>query len=94
MTVDVASRVKDKVLDTKQQVYGGAEALQAKTGEVGSQVKSVAEQVRDKVPSPVAARLGPLMASAMQRPLPTATAMVVLVMVLRLLLRRLWRGNR
>lgn len=100
MTVDVASRVRDRVLDTKdkadavkQQVYERAEALQATAGEAGSLVKSVAEQVREKVPSPVATRIGPLMASARQRPLPTAAVMVVMLMVLRLLLRRLVRGN-
>jgi hypothetical protein len=104
MTANVASSARDKVLDAretvqvkanevKQQVYEGTEALQAKAGEVASQVKSVTDQVRHNVPSPVAARVEPLMATARQRPLPTAAVVVVVVLVLRLVLRRLLRGN-
>lgn len=87
MTVEVASRVKDKVLDTKeivqlkadavkQQVYEGTEALQGKAEQVASQVKSVAEQLRGKVPSPVAARIEPWVAAAKQRPLLAAAVVV------------------
>ena len=104
MTVDVASRVKDKVFDTKetvqitadavkQQVHAGTETLQTTAGKVASQVKSVTAQARDKIPSPMTARVEPLMATAKQRPLPTAAVLVVMVLVLRLVLRRLLRGD-
>lgn len=116
MTVDVAARVKDKVLDTKetvqvkteevkqqaqakaeevkQHVQGGTEVLQAKAGEVALQAKSLTDQVRGKLPPPVAARSEQLVATARQRPLPTAAVAVVVLLVLRLVLRRLLRRNR
>lgn len=104
MTVAVASRVKDKVVDTKetvqvkaeevkQQVSQGTEALQTKAGEVASQVKGLAERVRDNVPARVATRVEPLMTTARHRPLPTAAVAVVVVLVLRLVLQRLLRRN-
>jgi hypothetical protein len=104
MTVAVASRVKDKVLDTKEtvqvtadevkkQVYQGTEALQTKAGEVASQVKGLTDQVREKVPAQVATRVEPLMATVKQRPLPIAAVAVVVLLVLRLVLQRLLRRN-
>jgi hypothetical protein len=104
MTVDVASRVRAKVLDTqetvqvkadavKQQVYEGTEALQTKAGEVASQAKGLTQQAVGALLPPVVARIEPLMATARQRPLPVVAVVVVVLLVLQLVVRRLLRGN-
>lgn len=89
MTVDMATRVKDKADEVKQQVYGGTEALHTKTAEVASQVKNTADRIGGKVPPSVSARVEPLMATAKKRPLPAVVVAVVVLVVLRLVLRRL-----
>ncbi len=104
MTVDVASRVKDKVFDAKEtvlvtadavkeQVYEGTEALQTTAGKVVSQAKGLTQQAVGALLPPVAARIEPLMATARQRPLPIAAVSIVVLLVLQLVLRRLLRGN-
>ena len=104
MTVDVASRVKDKVFDTKetvqvkadavkQQVYEGTEALQTMSGKVASQAKSLTQQAMGALLPPASARIEPLMTRARQRPLPTAAITIVVLLMLQLVLRRLLRGN-
>jgi hypothetical protein len=104
MTVDVASRVKDKVVDAKetmqvtadalkQQVSEGTEALQITSGKVASQAKDLTQQAVGALLPPVAARIEPLMTMARQRPLPTAAVAIVVLLVLQLVLRRLLRGN-
>ncbi|MGB6162125.1 MAG: hypothetical protein WCF33_12275 [Pseudonocardiaceae bacterium] len=104
MTVDVASRVKDKVFDAtetvqvkadavKQQVYEGTEALQTMSGKVASQAKGLTQQAMGALLPPVSARIEPLMTRARQRPLPTAAITIVVLLVLQLVLRRLLRGN-
>ena len=104
MTVDVASRVKDKVFDAKetvqitadavkQQVCEGTVALQTTAGKVTSQAKGLSQQAARALLPPVAARIEPLMTTARQRPLPTAAVAIVVLFVLQLVLRRLLRGN-
>lgn len=104
MTVDVASRVKDKVFDAtetmqvtadavKQQVSEGTEALQTTAGQVASQVKDLTQQAVGAVLPPISVRIEPLMTTARQRPLPTAGVAIVVLVVLQLVLRRLLRGN-
>jgi hypothetical protein len=104
MTVDVASRVKDKVFDAKEtvlvtadavkeQVSEGTEALQTTAGQVVSQAKGLTQQAVGAVLPPVAARAETLMATARQRPLPIAAVSIVVLVVLQLVLRRLLRGT-
>lgn len=104
MTVDVASRVKDKVFDTtetvqvtadavKQQVSEGTEALQTTAGQVASQAKDLTQQAVGAVFPPISARVEALMTRARQRPLPTAGVAIVVLVVLQLVVRRLLRGN-
>lgn len=105
MTVDVASRVKDKVFDAKETVQGtadavkqqvseGTEALQTTAGQVASQAKDLTQHAMGAVLSPISARIEPLMTRARQRPLPTAGVSIVVLVVLQLVLRRLLRGNK
>jgi predicted phage tail protein len=105
MTVDVATRVKDKVVDAqqavhikadgiKQQIGAGTATLQDKAAEAASQAKNLTDRVRGKVPPQMAARIEPVMATARQRSLPTAViAVAVLLVLLRLVLRRLLGRN-
>ncbi len=60
----------------------------AKADEVTQQAQSRMQQALAKLPPPVAARIEPLMATAKQRPLPTAAVAAGMLLVLRRLLRR------
>jgi DNA anti-recombination protein RmuC len=89
---EVKKQVKAKADEVKQQAQAAAQEArqqaQAKTEEVSQQAKSLIHQALAKLPPPVAARIEPLMATAKQRPLPTAAVTVGILLVLRRLLRR------
>lgn len=85
---EVKQQAQAKVENIKQHVHEGIEALQAKAGEVALQAKRLTPQALGEFPPPVAARIKPLMATARQRPLPTAAVVVGGLLVLRRLLRR------
>ncbi len=85
---EVKQQAQAKVENIKQHVHEGIEALQAKAGEVALQAKRLTPQALGNFPPPVAARIKPLMATARQRPLPTAAVVVGVLLVLRRLLRR------
>jgi hypothetical protein len=87
--VDTKKTVQSTADEIKQRVGEGTETLQAKAVEAASQAKNLTDQGWEKVPPPVASRIEPLMATARQRPLPTAVVAVVMLLVLRLALRRL-----
>ena len=84
--------VKDKVQQTKQTAQAATEQVkqqaQAKAEEVKQQARSLVHQGLAKFPPPLATRVEPLMATAQQRPLPTAAVTMVILLMLRRLLRR------
>ncbi len=85
---ELTQQAQAKAGNVKQHVHEGTEAFQAKAGEVALQAKRLTHQVLGTLPPPVAARIEPLMATARQRPLPTAVVAVGVFLMLRHLLRR------
>jgi DNA anti-recombination protein RmuC len=100
---EVKQQAKAKAKEVQQQAKAAAEEVQqqakaaadearqqaqAKAEEVKHQAQSLIHQALAKLPPPVAARIEPLMATAKQRPLPTAAVTMGMLLVLRRLLRR------
>ncbi|MDQ4031998.1 MAG: hypothetical protein M3332_06915 [Actinomycetota bacterium] len=72
----------------RQQAKAGADEVTQQAQSRMQQVQGLMQQALAKLPPPVAARIEPLMATAKQRPLPTAAVAAGLFLVLRRLLRR------
>ena len=89
---EVKQQAKAAAEEVKQQAKAAAEEArqqaQAKAEEIKQQAQSLIHQALAKLPPPVAARIEPLMATAKQRPLPTAAVTMGMFLVLRRLLRR------
>lgn len=89
---EIIQQAQAKADEVKQQARAAAEEAtqqaQAKAEQVRQQAKSLIHQALAKLPPPVAARIEPLMATAKQRPLPTAAITAGMLLVLRRLLRR------
>lgn len=83
--------VQAKIGQAKRRLDEGRETVHDKADEVTRQTKSLANQAREQIPTPVAGRLNRLTRAVRQRPVP-AVAMVLTVFV-SLLLRRLLRRN-
>ncbi len=89
---EVKQQAKAAAEEVKQQAKATAEEArqqtQAKAEEVKQQAQSLIHQALAKLPPPVAARIEPLVATARQRPLPTAAVTMGMFLVLRRLFRR------
>ena len=89
---EIIQQAKAKADEVKQQAQVRADEArqqaQAQAEQVRQQAKSLIHQALVKLPPPVAARIEPLMATAKQRPLPTAAITAGMLLVLRRLLRR------
>lgn len=93
-TEQVKQQAQAKTEEAKKYAREGAEALHAKAGDVALQAENLAHQAVEALPSPVATRVETVLATARQRPLPTAAVAVLVLFALRLLLRRVFRKNR
>jgi ElaB/YqjD/DUF883 family membrane-anchored ribosome-binding protein len=78
---NVPARMKDKAHETTQ-------AAAAKAAEVTHQARQAAEKAMANLPEPVAHRVERVVATVRERPVPTAAAVVFVLLLLRLLLRR------
>ncbi len=89
---EVKQQAKAAAEEVKQQAKATAEEArqqaQAKAEEVTQRAQSLIHQALAKLPPPVAARIEPLVATARQRPLPTAAVTMGMFLVLRRLFRR------
>jgi hypothetical protein len=104
MSVDMATRAKGKVADTKhtvqvksdeikQQVGAGADALQAKTAKAVSKTNKLTKRVRGRISSPGNGGIKPVMNTVRRRALPSAAVGVMVFLILRLVWRRLFGRN-
>jgi len=101
--VDLRSQLKDrlcaakgtvqaKIGQAKRHLNEGRETVHDKADEVTRQAKSLTNQARAQLPTPVAGRLNGLTRAVRQRPVPAVA--IVLTMFVPLLLRRLLRRNK
>lgn len=74
----------------KQHLYKGSETAQDKAGEVALQAKSRANDALAKLPPALSGRVGQLAETVRHRPVPAASVLfgVLILLVLRLVLRR------
>jgi LysM repeat protein len=87
MTVEVEQQVPEIV-----ETHPVTAELLVTADETASQMTELTDEVREEVPSQVAAHVAPLPVTARKRPLPIA-AIVVAVLLVLLFLRRILRRN-
>ena len=88
VTETVQTKAEEMAQQVTDQVVQSADAVQAKAHEVSDQAKGLIDQAVATRPPSLRNRVEQAIATLRQRPVPTAVAVVLGVLVLRRLLRR------